>query len=70
MNILVLNGSPKGEHSNTLELTLAFIDGITAVQNHSINTITVSRKNIEPCRGCFCCWEKTPGKCVIPDDMG
>jgi multimeric flavodoxin WrbA len=70
MKILVLNGSPKGERSNTLRLTLAFIDGIAAVQNHSIDTIAVSQKNIEPCRGCFCCWEKTPGKCIIPDDMG
>jgi multimeric flavodoxin WrbA len=69
MNILILNGSPKGEHSNTLKLTLAFIDGIAAVQNHTVDTITVSQKTIEPCRGCFCCWEKTPGKCIVSDDM-
>ncbi|GHU27128.1 hypothetical protein FACS1894164_19050 [Spirochaetia bacterium] len=70
MNILVLNGSPKGENSNTFKMTQAFIDGVTATQNLSIDTITVSQKNIEPCRGCFCCWEKTPGKCIIADDMG
>jgi multimeric flavodoxin WrbA len=69
MNILVLNGSPKGENSNTFKLTQAFIDGIATGQNHSIDTITVSEKTIVPCRGCFCCWEKTPGKCSITDDM-
>ncbi|GMO61886.1 MAG: hypothetical protein Ta2A_08240 [Treponemataceae bacterium] len=75
MNIIVLNGSPKGENSNTFKLTQAFIDGAAATQNLSIDmitvdTITVSQKNIAPCRGCFCCWEKTPGKCISADDMG
>jgi multimeric flavodoxin WrbA len=70
LNILVINGSPKGEKSNTLKLTNAFIDGINNAGNYPVETITVSQKNIEPCRGCFCCWEKTPGKCIISDDMG
>jgi putative NADPH-quinone reductase len=70
LNILVINGSPKGEKSNTLKLTRAFIDGIHNAGDYPVETLTVSQKNIEPCRGCFCCWEKTPGKCIIADDMG
>jgi putative NADPH-quinone reductase/putative sterol carrier protein len=70
VDVLVINGSPKGEKSNTLQLANAFIEGLNSAGNHLIETITVSQKNIEPCRGCFCCWEKTPGKCVIADDMG
>jgi len=69
MNILIINGSPKGERSNTLKLANAFIDGVNAAGNHSIEKINVAEKNVQPCRGCFCCWEKTPGKCVIADDM-
>ena len=69
MNILVINGSPKGEKSNTLKLTNAFLDGIKTAENICIEEINVREKNIEACRGCFCCWEKTPGKCVITDDM-
>jgi len=69
MNILFINGSPKGEKSNTLKLANAFIDGIKTSGNHRVEEINVREKNIQPCRGCFCCWEKTPGKCVITDDM-
>ena len=28
MNILVINGSPKGERSDTLKITKAFLEGI------------------------------------------
>ena len=66
MKILVINGSPKGKNSNTMRLTRAFLDGIGESE---IREIHVSNSNIEGCKGCFCCWSKTPGKCIIKDDM-
>jgi multimeric flavodoxin WrbA len=69
MNILALNGSPRSEKSNTLRLTRAFLEGINRVGSHTVETITIADKKIEPCRGCYCCWEKTPGVCVVADDM-
>ena len=66
MNVLVINGSPKGEHSNSLKLTYAFLEGTGW---DKINIIHCSKKNIKPCLGCFTCWDKTPGKCIISDDM-
>jgi multimeric flavodoxin WrbA len=67
MNILVINGSPKAKGSNTMKLAHAFLNG--AGWNDA-KTIHVADAKIAPCSGCFSCWNKTPGTCVIRDDMG
>lgn len=72
MNILVINGSPKGERSNTLKLTNAFLEGICRGQKETepeITRLNVSQMDIRSCLGCFSCWKTTPGKCCINDDM-
>lgn len=66
MNVLVINGSPKDKRSNTYRLTNAFLEGMG---QQEIRERSVSQLNIQPCRGCFCCWNKTPGKCIHQDDM-
>lgn len=33
-----------------------------------MEVIDLSRQKILPCIGCFGCWTKTPGRCVIRDD--
>ncbi len=38
------------------------------VDNRSMEFIDLSRLKISNCMGCFGCWTKTPGKCVIRDD--
>ena len=75
MNILAINGSPKGERSNTWRLTSAFLRGITAReesacgQTPAVETLHVAELDIKPCLGCFSCWSKTPGTCCLHDDM-
>ena len=68
MKILVLNGSPK-EKSDTMRLTDAFLKGLNKRNEHEITTIRVIEKNIAPCRGCFGCWKRLDGRCVIEDDQ-
>lgn len=72
MNILVINGSPRGGHSNTMQLTNAFLEGICSAQKDNlpdIEILTISQMDINSCLGCFSCWKSTLGKCCIFDDM-
>ena len=66
MNILLINGSPKGDRSNTLQLSRAFVAGMG---NAQVRQLDGKNLNIRPCLGCFACWNKTPGKCCLNDDM-
>ena len=68
MKILVLNGSPK-EKSDTFRMTEAFLKGLNRNGEHEVNVIRVIDKDIAPCRGCFGCWERMDGHCVIEDDQ-
>lgn len=65
MKILVINGSPKGERSDTLRVTRAFVEGM----EETFELIDSMRVRVNPCLGCYACWSKTPGKCVQQDDM-
>ncbi len=70
MQILVINGSPKGEKSNSYQLTKAFLKGLKQEDAAAeIRERAVCRMDIRPCLGCFSCWNRTPGKCCIKDDM-
>ena len=68
MKILVLNGSPK-KKSDTFRLTEAFLEGMKRREAHEINVVNVIEKHIAPCRGCFTCWQRQDGHCVIRDDQ-
>ena len=67
MRIRVLNGSPK-KKSDTFQLTDAFLKGLNRGGEHEIHIVNVIDKEIAPCRGCFSCWQRGDGHCVIPDD--
>ena len=68
MKVLVFNGSPKKEKSDTLHITRAFLEGMKEAAPQEIQTITVIDRHIEFCRGCFAC-KYNGGHCAIDDDM-
>lgn len=67
MKVLILNGSPKCEKSDTLHMSTAFARGVCSVSGGEVSVIHTAKKRIEYCTGCFIC--KKTGQCVIDDDM-
>ena len=68
MKALLVNGSPhtvKGVHVSMLD---SFEEGLREAGS-DVARINVYRQSIQPCRGCFTCWTKTPGECIQEDDM-
>ena len=68
MKILVLNGSPKKEKSDTMHITRAFLDGMKEADEQIIHIIDVVDRHIEYCTGCFAC-KRNGGACIHDDDM-
>ena len=48
MNILVINGSPKGSRSNSLRLTDAFVKGVSSQTDSHMEQLTLSKLDIAP----------------------
>ena len=68
MKILVLNGSPKREKSDTMHITRAFLDGMKEAAPQEVHIVDIINKHIEYCTGCFTC-KRNGGECIHNDDM-
>lgn len=70
MKVLVVNGSPRVEKSNTIQLTNAVVEGIKNVHlDADVDIFNVKNMDIKPCIGCMSCWGQTAGRCIINDVM-
>ncbi|MDD3140767.1 MAG: NAD(P)H-dependent oxidoreductase [Lachnospiraceae bacterium] len=65
MKILILYDSTATDDNgvNWLSLLLTNLDS-----DYCIQTVLLDSREIKPCIGCFSCWTKTPGTCVITND--
>ncbi|NWF94759.1 MAG: flavodoxin family protein [Candidatus Thorarchaeota archaeon] len=66
MHALILDGF-KGEDARRDPVRSALTAELES-RGATWKWIEVERLQIAPCRGCFHCWTKTPGICVIDDD--
>lgn len=68
MRVLLLNGSRAVQHDPTAELVSRICRQKLVRSHHTIEEIKLCEEKIASCIGCFGCWVKTPGVCVIPDE--
>lgn len=68
MKITAFNASPWGQEGHTHIIMLEFLLGAVQ-QGAKARTIQLVTKKIQPCSNCGICFYKTPGRCVLKDDM-
>lgn len=68
VRVLAVNGSPRGKGSCTHKMLEPLLEGMQdeGAETELINLVDYK---IGHCIGCFACWLKTPGHCVLRDDM-
>jgi hypothetical protein len=68
MNVIFLKGSPAaGQDPLNNRAAAAVMAGMKA-RNWQVKAFALAGMDIRACRGCFSCWAKTPGICVIKND--
>jgi multimeric flavodoxin WrbA len=68
MNVLILNGSARGEKGVTGRLLKSFVEGLID-GNATVTEFNVAGLKISPCTACLSCMHKVLGECTIKDDM-
>ena len=66
--VLAFNGSPRMEKGNTALILNPFLEGMREA-GADVELFYIRKLKINPCRGDFICWVKTPGQCWQKDDM-
>ncbi len=67
MNICILNGNPSA-NGNGFDAYIKDLVASLAARDHRTAEIVLRDLEIRSCTGCFGCWLKTPGECVLRDD--
>lgn len=68
MNILILNENKRPVSSLQDESTRNLVTYLEK-QGCKVTVINTAEAKIADCIGCFSCWIKTPGECIIKDDQ-
>jgi multimeric flavodoxin WrbA len=67
MRALLLNGAR--EDGETVDRAAHLLTDLLAERGWDAHTMVLREEQIRGCMGCFACWVKTPGECII-DDAG
>ena len=69
MKIIIYYSSIHKERGNTYVIINEFSEGAKEV-GAEVEVVLLAEKEIKNCIACLKCWTKTPGRCVLQDDMG
>jgi len=67
VKITILNGNPDASNA-VLDDYLKKLSSALSSDRNEITTFTLRDMDLKYCRGCWGCWVKTPGECVVKDD--
>ena len=68
MRVLALNSSPHKSRGGTSAVLAPFLEGVRSAGAET-ELVYLHGLEIRPCRGCYTCWLKTPGRCAQRDAM-
>jgi multimeric flavodoxin WrbA len=68
MKAVFLKGSPAAGQDPLSNRAAAAVMAALKARGWQTKAFALAGMDIKPCRGCFSCWVKTPGICVIRDD--
>jgi multimeric flavodoxin WrbA len=66
---LFLKGSPPAGRDLLSNRAAAAVSSVLKARGWETKAFALAGMDIKPCRGCFSCWVKTPGRCIIEDDQ-
>lgn len=66
MRVTILNGNGNPQNRGFDEY-VARLSATLLAEQHTVTALTLREMDIKFCTGCFGCWVKTPGQCVVKD---
>ncbi|MEW5815194.1 MAG: flavodoxin family protein [Spirochaetota bacterium] len=67
MNTLILNGETSDSSETILYRVKETLIDECKTRGRQVTAYDLASMEIKPCNGCFHCWVKTPGLCIIHD---
>jgi len=68
MKAIAIQGSPEMHKGTTEQVLSPFLEGMRS-GGCEVEVHCARKLNVKPCFGDFACWGRTPGECVLKDDM-
>ena len=69
MKVLAINSSLRGHGQSKTEMLLSHLAEGMREAGAEVEVVNLREKKVKYCVGCFTCSTKTPGQCIIKDDM-